>query len=94
MKKCMTYQLCNGDSQSANRATDEARGDASDCSVEMLDNNWLKINMVLSAFNVSATAIDSFDRINFKIGTTARLSFTEANQTLVLAGFESSGFVA
>ncbi len=94
LKKCMTYQLCNGNSKSENRATDEARGDASGCSVEMLDNNWLKINMVLSAFNVSAGAIDSFDRINFKMGTTARFAFTEANQTLVLAGFESSGFVA
>ena len=94
LKKCFTYQLCNGDSSSANRASEEGRADATGCSATMLENDWLKIEMDLAVFAAISGGPDNFDRISFKINTPARLAFTESGQTLIMAGFESSGFVA
>ena len=91
LKKGVLTQLCYTATDSAHRASGEGRADGAGCSGTILENNWMKIEISFEAY--SAGSVDTFDRINFKMGEAGRVEFTEANQVLIMAGFESSGFV-
>lgn len=90
LKKGFTFQLCNLDTSSANRASSEGRSDKAGCSATILEDNWMKIEIAFEGFDAGAT--DSFDRINIKIGEAGRIEYTAADQFLIFTGFESSGF--
>ena len=89
LKAGFTMQLLDTDSTNDHRASAEFRGDATGVTVTMLENDW--IYMKIPASVISAGACETFDRLNFKIGKTARLAFAQENDAIVFAGMNVKG---